>query len=150
MAEALRQFACPSQSIHLDCLRGQNGGGLHQDLEPMRSLRTPDGRRARVLHVGKFYPPYKGGMETHLQDLCRAIAPFADVSVVVSNNGRRKIHELDGDIPVERSASWANIASAPICPGMVRAIRNARADIVHLHCPNPMAVVSCLASRHSG
>jgi glycosyltransferase involved in cell wall biosynthesis len=116
----------------------------------MRSLRTSDGRRARVLHVGKFYPPYKGGMETHLQDLCRAIAPFADVSVLASNDKARTVHEFDGAIPVERSASWAKVASAPICPGMIRAIRNARADIVHLHCPNPMAVVSCLASGHSG
>jgi glycosyltransferase involved in cell wall biosynthesis len=116
----------------------------------MKMLFTSDGRRARILHVGKFYPPYRGGMETHLQDLCRSIAPFADVSVLVSNSARHTVLERDGDIPVERSGAWANIASAPICPDMVRAIRRAKADIVHLHCPNPMAVISYLASGHSG
>jgi len=107
-------------------------------------------RRPRVLHIGKFYPPYKGGMETHIQDLCHSISPFADVSVLVSNNAKHTIHEFDREIPVHRIGSWANLASAPISPGMVRAIRRTPADIVHLHCPNPTAVLSFLASGHRG
>ncbi len=109
-----------------------------------------NGRRPSVLQIGKFYPPYKGGMETHLRDLCRAIAPYADVHVLVSNTTRQTVREFDGEIPVERIASWATVSSAPISPGMVNAIRSSRADIVHLHCPNPTAVASYLASRHRG
>jgi glycosyltransferase involved in cell wall biosynthesis len=110
----------------------------------------PDHRRPRVLHVGKFYPPYKGGMETHIQDLCRGLSAYADVSVLVSNTTSQTVREFEGAIPVQRVAAWANIASAPISPGMVHSIRSTPADIVHLHCPNPTAVLSFLASGHRG
>ena len=116
----------------------------------MRPLLTTDGRRLRVLHIGKFYPPYKGGMETHLQDLCRSLSSRVDVSVIVSNSDRHTVSEMDGNIFVERAGTWANIASAPICPSMIHAIRRTAADIVHLHWPNPTAVASYLASGHKG
>ncbi len=116
----------------------------------MKMKFTVNGRRPRVLHIGKFYPPYKGGMETHIQDLCRAIAPYAEVSVLVSSTTRGSIRELDGEIPVLRAGSWAKVASAPISPTMISAIRWTKADIVHLHCPNPIAVLAFLASGHRG
>ena len=49
-----------------------------------------------------------------------------------------------------RIPTWGTIAGAPICPGMVREINGFGADIVHLHLPNPGAVLAYLASRHSG
>jgi glycosyltransferase involved in cell wall biosynthesis len=104
--------------------------------------------RVRVLHIGKFYPPVRGGMETHLQDLCRSTAPFVDVDVIVGHTQRRTEHDRDGDIRVHRIGTLATMASASICPTMVSAIRNTPADIVHLHSPNPTAVLSYLASGH--
>ncbi len=115
----------------------------------MRELRLR-GRRVRVLHVGKFYPPYKGGMESHLRELCRAISGQVDVSVLVSSSSRKTNREFDGDVPIERTASWAKLASAPICPGMIGSIRKTSADIVHLHCPNPSAMIAYLMSGHRG
>jgi glycosyltransferase involved in cell wall biosynthesis len=104
--------------------------------------------RVRVLHIGKFYPPVRGGMETHLQDLCRSTAPFVDVDVIVGHTQRRTEHDRDGDIRVHRIGTLATMASASICPTMVSAIRNTPADIAHLHSPNPTAVLSYLASGH--
>lgn len=106
------------------------------------------GARVRVLHIGKFYPPVRGGMETHLQDLCRSLAPFADVDVIVGHTKPETTHECDGDIRIHRIGTMATIASASICPSMVSAIRNTPADIVHLHSPNPTAVLSYLLSGH--
>ncbi len=108
------------------------------------------GGRVRVLQIGKFYPPVRGGMERHLQDLCRAIEPFVDVDVVVGNTEPRTRHELDGAIRVHRMASLGMVSSTSICPTMVAAIRGIPADIVHLHSPNPMAVLAYLASGHAG
>ena len=45
----------------------------------------------KVLHVGKFYPPYLGGMETHLQSLCKELKKFVNVKVVVANDSRESL-----------------------------------------------------------
>ena len=113
----------------------------------MTRLRQSDAR-VRVVHVGKFYPPVRGGMETHLQDLCRATSPFVDIDVVVAHTQQQATRDLDGDIRVHRVGTLATVASASICPAMVSAIRKTAADVVHLHSPNPTAVLSYLASGH--
>ena len=108
------------------------------------------GSRVRVLHIGKFYPPVRGGMETHLQDLCRSLSPVVDVEVIVGHTRPQTAEEFDGEVRIRRIGSLGTIASSSICPTMIRAIRNTPADIVHLHSPNPTAVLSYLASGHRG
>lgn len=108
------------------------------------------GRRLRVLHVGKFYPPHKGGMETHLRDLCERLAPRVEVEVLVANDGRADVEENIGGVRVTRAGTLLHLGAAPLCPSMPRRIRQSRADIVHLHFPNPTAVLAYLASGHRG
>jgi rhamnosyl/mannosyltransferase len=104
----------------------------------------------KVLHVGKYYPPYMGGIETHLQALCGSLRRSIDVQVMVANTGRASKEEwLDG-VRVERVGAFCTLASAPICPGMASRIRNSDADIIHVHLPNPAAVVAYLASGCNG
>ena len=43
----------------------------------------------RVLHVGKFYLPYRGGIESHLHALCRELTKSISVNVVVANETLR-------------------------------------------------------------
>jgi glycosyltransferase involved in cell wall biosynthesis len=116
----------------------------------MMSWAKPSNDRVRVLHIGKFYPPVRGGMETHLQNLCRGLEPFVDVDVIVGNTNSRTAHERDGEIRVHRMGTVATVKSASICPSMMAAIRNSPADIVHLHSPNPTAVICYLTSGHPG
>jgi glycosyltransferase involved in cell wall biosynthesis len=108
------------------------------------------GRRMRVLHVGKFYPPHHGGMESHVQTLARELSADVDVQVLVSSDGRQTVHETLDGIPVTRMGTLASFASASINPGMARAIREANADVVHFHHPNPTGVLSYLASGRRG
>ncbi|MGZ4787995.1 MAG: glycosyltransferase [Terriglobales bacterium] len=89
-------------------------------------------------------------METHLQDLCRALSPAVDVYVIVGHTSLRSAEDLDGPVRVHRIGTLCSVAGASICPRMVSAIRSAPADIVHLHSPNPMAVLSYLVSGHRG
>lgn len=107
-------------------------------------------RRLRVLHVGKFYPPHPGGMESHLELLCRGLLRDVDVRVLVSGEERRTVHEVRHGVPVTRIGTLAEVAGASLNPGMARAIRHAQADVVHLHHPNPTAALSYFASRHRG
>jgi len=106
--------------------------------------------RLRILQIGKFYAPYAGGIETHLQDLCGELRRIADVRVIVSNTGRQTVTEEVSGIPVQRVGLLGYFAGAPVSPGMVSAIRRSPADIIQIHWPNPGAVLAYLASGHKG
>lgn len=107
-------------------------------------------RALRILHVGKFYPPYPGGMESHLELLCQTTRAEVDVQVVVSDTGPRTVREVVDGIPVTRMGTRARMASTSFCPGMAAEIRRAGADVVHFHHPNPSAALSCLGARAGG
>lgn len=103
-------------------------------------------KRLRVLHVGKFYPPHRGGIETHTESLCRALQAEVVVEVLVAADDRETTREVIDGVPVTRIGTKATLASATLNPGMARAIREARADVIHFHHPNPTGVLSYLAS----
>ncbi len=107
-------------------------------------------RRLRVLHVGKFYPPHIGGMETHLRTLCAQLKDAVDLQVIVANDGTHTVQSVLDGIRVTRLGTALYLYSTPVCPRMVRAIRGARADVVHVHLPNPWAVAAYLMSGHGG
>lgn len=109
---------------------------------PSSSLRT--------LHVGKFYHPYMGGMETHLQALCESLQPRVNVQVIVANQHRQSVVDQVHGIRVTRAGALFNLSTAPICPQMIGAIRGSRADLIHIHLPNPMAILAYFASGHRG
>jgi glycosyltransferase involved in cell wall biosynthesis len=101
----------------------------------------------RVLHVGKFYPPHFGGMESHLQTLCEELSKSIEVEVLVANDRRRSERSTQGGVELVRLATALMLHGTPIVPLMARAMRRARPDVVHLHFPNPMAALACLMSR---
>ncbi len=103
-----------------------------------------------ILHIGKFYPPHNGGMETHLRDLAVRQARTAQVKVIVSNSASRQESSVVEGVIVTRVGRIATIASMPVCPGLVSAIRSSPADIVHIHMPNPGAALAFLMSGHAG
>src|SRR3954454_21532030 len=94
-------------------------------------------RRRRVLQVGKFYPPHRGGMESHLQALCGQLRGRVDVEVLVSSDTRKTTEEALDSVKVTRVGTLSDFAAAPVCPEAVRRIRESRADIVHIHLPHP-------------
>ena len=106
--------------------------------------------RVRVLQVGKFYPPHRGGMETHLEVLCDGLSRSCEVTAIVANDGPRTASGYVRDVSVTRVAALGHVASTAISPGMVREIRTHPADIIHIHWPNPTAVAAYFASRHRG
>jgi glycosyltransferase involved in cell wall biosynthesis len=107
-------------------------------------------RKLEVLHVGKFYPPHMGGIESHLEDLCGELRKSLDLRVVVASDNRSAIQETLDGVPVVRVPTWLTLASTPLCPAMLQSIRGYRGDILHLHWPNPMAILAYLASGYRG
>lgn len=104
----------------------------------------------RVLQVGKFYPPDEGGMESHLEGLCRHMRDRVHLEVLVSSRTRYTTHEVIDAVPVTRVGTVATVRSAPICPELRWRIGRSNADIVHLHHPNPSAFLSYLVSGYRG
>jgi rhamnosyl/mannosyltransferase len=91
-----------------------------------------------------------GGIETHLQALCGELCKLADIRVTVASDNRTGSRELLDGVEVTRVPTQLTLAAAPICAGMVANIRDSGADIVHIHLPNPIAVLAYLASKHRG
>lgn len=122
--------------------------------EPSVTVTEPEWAMAlnqrRVLHIGKYYPPHVGGMETHVRSLCKELRRDIEVEVIVANDNRNTIEETIEGVKVTRVGTLLNFAAAPVCLGMVRKIRETDADIVHLHLPNPTAILAYIVSRHSG
>ena len=59
----------------------------------------------KVLHVGKYYPPYMGGIETHVQALSRELAKAVDLRVIVSNNQSHTTREVPEGVNLLRVAT---------------------------------------------
>ena len=106
-------------------------------------------RRLRVLHLGKFYPPVPGGMEVHLEQLCRGLANTTDVEVLIANTGRATVREQRGGVSVTRLGTLFEFAKTSFSPSLPAQIRKSTADIVHLHHPNPAAALALLVSGNS-
>lgn len=117
----------------------------------------------KVVHLGKFYPPASGGIETHTQTLARAQAALgADVRVVVVNHatadGRdvtfnslaRTLDATDADGPVRiyRAGKWGSLARfdlTPTLPAILRRVLRDPPDVWHLHAPNISMMLAVLA-----
>src|ERR1044071_3490121 len=98
----------------------------------------------RVLHIGKFDPRNFGGIETHVRLLGSGLGQSIDVDVLVANGGRHTEESFLEGIPVTRAGTLFRFASTPFCPAMLRLVRNTNADLLHLHLPNPAALMACL------
>ena len=118
-----------------------------ESLSDMMSPCKVSGSPLKVLHVGKFYPPHFGGMESHLQTLCEELSKSIEVEVLVASDQWRSERSRRGGVEIARLATALMLHGTPIVPRMASAMRRARPDLVHLHFPNPMAALACLMSR---
>lgn len=103
-----------------------------------------------MLQVGKYYPPHAGGIETHLHTLCGELQRWLEVEVLVASDDGSTAEEVVEGIPVTRVGTVLQLAAAPVCPGMVSRLRQAQVDLVHLHLPNPTAILAYFASGQRG
>ena len=103
----------------------------------------------QVCHLGKYYPPAPGGIETHVRTLALAQAALgARVRVYcVNHKGGPTVVENDGPVEVVRFGRISSALKIDICPGLLGKLRRVEADILHLHVPNPTMILSMLAAR---
>lgn len=107
----------------------------------------------RVVHVYKdYHPPVRGGIEQTIERMARwQVAAGHDVTVLVSASGEREDRtEVVNGVRVVRVAERARALSSPLCPGFPDALAAERADLWHLHSPNPLGEVSWQWVRPQG
>lgn len=103
--------------------------------------------RLRVLHFGKYYPPVRGGIETVVETLCRGEREAVDSqALVINRNGATRSDIVDG-VPVQRVGSIATVGAVSVAPTLPFWLARARADVIVLHEPNPMALVAYWLAR---
>lgn len=106
------------------------------------AMETREPGAVRVLHVGKFYPPSRGGMEKVLQVLAEAERSVVNNHVLVANDRPSTVHESVNGVPVTRVASLTRVGAVAICPAFPLWMRSLDADVMVVHEPNPVAIVA--------
>ena len=110
----------------------------------------------RVLHIGKYYPPFHGGIENFLCDLadCQLEQGNVEPSVLVHQHevGRAEETETANGVFVRRVRIIGRAVFTPLAPlflrSLNRTIEERNPDILHLHLPNP-STFWCLFSKRA-
>jgi rhamnosyl/mannosyltransferase len=104
----------------------------------------------KILHIGKYFSPFSGGLENYMRDAMVALARRGIESTALvhrhsfSLKTRNTTFNADGqDFNIVRTGLWARLLFTPISPDfpwqLRRIIRTFKPDILHLHLPNPSA-----------
>ncbi len=94
-----------------------------------------------ILHLGKFYSPVEGGIES----ICKYVAesmPSFNHEVLCFNIRNKNESDCINGIDVHRAASLGIFKSQPISFSYLgwlkRLIRSHKPDVIHFHYPNPL------------
>lgn len=102
----------------------------------------------RILQVNKFYPPVIGGIEQNVELLAHGLAlRGVQVSVLVCNTRMRRETARKENLHIIRVESPGKLFSMPVGPTTPYWMSQLPADIMHIHMPYPMAVVSALLTN---
>lgn len=112
------------------------------------SDETAQEKPLRILHIGKYFPPHRGGMETVLRDqmTMQARDQGLQVAAVVHSSERRltdKVYEQPLGYRVRFAGRWFSAVFAPIAPffawSVYREIKTLDPDEIRVHMPNASA-----------
>ena len=107
----------------------------------------------RVLHIGKFFPPYPGGIERSSAALTASLATHATTDVAMLAHAAPGTHrsctlQADG-VQVTLAACHGQLLYAPVSPTfpllLARSLRTFEPDLLHLHVPNTSAFWALLS-----
>lgn len=114
----------------------------------------------KILHVSKFYFPYKGGLERNVQGICEELKLRGHgVEVLCSTEEERSIDYVNSikvtriPMKIPKKYSVTNVPMAivknlrVVAFEMAAFMKKSDADIIHIHLPNPWACLAALLSR---
>lgn len=101
----------------------------------------------KILHLGKYYYPFTGGIETVTQDICEGSQSNGnDITVYCANESNEYKYSEINNVKVEYFPTLFKFASIPFCFGkFIKLIRTYKQfDLIHVHSPNPLAELFCI------
>ena len=110
----------------------------------------------KILHIGKFYPPFNGGMEVFLRDLSEQQAKTHQVTVLVHNHQYKLLKsatkaEKINAVNIIRQSCLRPILFTPLMLGVnhqvSQLIANNVVDVIHISWPNPSALLLLLNKK---
>ena len=106
-------------------------------------------QKLKICHLGKYYPPMHGGIESHVQTLARTQAELGhDVRVFCLNHESGPTsREYDGPISVTRFGRAVSAAKIDYCPDLAAELSRLEVDVAHLQAPNPTMILALLSAR---
>ena len=105
----------------------------------------------RILHLGKFFPPFAGGIENFLADLMPAQAERGDTVAAILHDHQPRLArffasvqpELWNNQTIYRVPSYGRLLYAPVSPQfpwwLNRVLHEFQPQLLHLHLPNTSA-----------
>ena len=114
------------------------------------AFEFPVVQAVKILHVGKYFSPFSGGLENYMRDLMAALGKRGVGAAALvhrhswSLKTQQETFNAGGqDFLVVRTGRVANILFTPISPAfpwrLRRLIRSFEPHLLHLHMPNPSA-----------
>lgn len=115
-----------------------------------------------IVHIGKFYPPVRGGMENFLSALCRGLGNLGCRNLVLVHEAHRgaargdsaNADPTDAATIVYRAGILGTVAHTPLSVSfpfhLNRLLARNRVDVIHVHMPNASAFWLLLSRRAVG
>lgn len=95
----------------------------------------------KILHVGKYFAPIEGGIESINKVIVDSLNRFSQRIISFNNTSNTVEEDVDG-IPILRSATEGVISSQPLSVryfwDLRRILKYYKPDVVHFHYPNPL------------
>jgi lipopolysaccharide/colanic/teichoic acid biosynthesis glycosyltransferase/glycosyltransferase involved in cell wall biosynthesis len=104
----------------------------------------------KVLHIGKYYPPARGGMETALASICEKTSGHVVNRVLVASSTTKTVEERHGSVDVLRVGALTKVGAVAVCPTMPAHLARENTDLIVIHEPNPMGLLSYFLARPAG
>ncbi|MFK8302436.1 glycosyltransferase [Capnocytophaga stomatis] len=103
----------------------------------------------KVLHIGKFYPPYFGGIEKVNYDIVEGLSEQGVMVDVLCFNHKKGQEATSNKYKIYRANTLKVIASTPLSLNFIFLLKKIQYqyDIIHIHLPNPMANLAVYLTR---
>ena len=101
-------------------------------------------RKPRILHLGLYYPPDHGGIESAMGAIAEGLADEFDMWAVAHARTARSGVVRQRGVSVVRLPTLARFANTPLHHALPNVMRRLAPDVIHLHHPFPTAAIAVL------